>query len=188
MKFELFVVFLTVALTCAAQTPPAPLSAKPAPATFPVIKLGGITISGSLRSRVEGFDWFQPSSGDNSYAYSGNLFRLSLAQRKETWDWNAEFGVPFILGLPANPLAPAPQGALGFGANYLTSNDRNQNTAMIFPKQLYIRITQFGGSKAHMLKLGRFEFLDGSEVAPANATLANLKANRINQRLIGAFQ
>jgi len=189
MKFKLFVLTITAALTCAAQAPPpAPLSAKPAPATLPVIKFHGITISGSLRSRIEGWDWFQPSSGDNSYAYSGNLFRLSLAQRKETWDWNAEFGVPFILGLPANPVAPAPQAALGFGANYLTSNDRNQNTAMIFPKQLYIRITQFGGSKAHMLKLGRFEFLDGSESAPANATLANLKANRINQRLIGAFQ
>jgi len=36
--------------------------------------------------------------------------------------------------------------------------------------------------------VGRFEFLDGSETAPGNATLANLKANRINQRLIGAFQ
>jgi len=81
MKLRLFAVLFAIALTCAAQTPPAAAvantSSKPAPATLPVIKLGGITISGSLRSRIEGFDWFQPSTGDNSYAYSGNLFRLN---------------------------------------------------------------------------------------------------------------
>ena len=73
------------------------------------------------------------------------------------------------------------------GANYLTSNDRNQNTAMIFPKQLYFRITQFGNSKASALKVGRFEFNDGTELAPKNASLAAVKRDRVNQRLIGTF-
>src|SRR5204863_4050084 len=132
------------------------------------IKLGSITFSGSLRSRVEGFDWFTPSSGDNAYAYSGNLLRFGFSQRRETWDWNAEFAVPFLLGLPANPVAPGTQGALGLGANYLTSNNREQNTAMIFPKQLYVRFTSLGGSRAHMLKVGRFDFSDGGEVTPKN--------------------
>lgn len=188
MRITIFAAALAVSLSCFAQTPPAAAVAKPAPATLPVIRLGSITLSGNLRTRVEGFDWFQPTSGDNTYAYSGNLLRIGLSQRKETFDWNAEFAVPFILGLPANPTGPGAQGALGVGGNYFVANGRKQNIAGIFPKQMYIRFTQIGGSKAHTLKVGRFEFLDGSETAPANATLANLKANRVNQRLIGAFQ
>lgn len=156
-------------------------------ATPEPIKVGGITVSGSIRSRLYGWDWFQPDSGDNSYAYTGNILRVGLSQNHEAWDWNAEFAVPFLLGLPANPVAPGTQGALGLGANYLTSNDRQQNTAMIFPKQVYVRFTSLGGSRAHMLKLGRFDFSDGSEVTPRNATLAALKRDRINQRLLGGF-
>jgi hypothetical protein len=58
---------------------------------------------------------------------------------------------------------------------------------MIFPKQLYVRLDGFGGNKAHTLQIGRFEFLDGSEVLPKNATLATLKRDRVFQRLIGNF-
>jgi hypothetical protein len=154
---------------------------------FDPIKIGGVTVTGSLRSRVYGWDWFQPDSGDNAYAYTGNILRIGLSQSREGWDWNAEFAVPFLLGLPANPVAPGTQGALGLGANYLTSNNRQQNTAMIFPKQLYIRFTSLGGSNAHMLKIGRFDFSDGGEVTPKDATLAALKRDRINMRLIGGF-
>ena len=53
---------------------------------------------------------------------------------------------------------------------------------MLFPKQLYVRFTQLGGSRAHTLKLGRFEFSDGSETTPKNASLAAIKRDRINQR------
>jgi len=34
--------------------------------------------------------------------YSGNLLRLGFSQNRDTWDWNAEFAVPFFLGLPTN--------------------------------------------------------------------------------------
>jgi hypothetical protein len=155
--------------------------------SFDPIKIGGITVSGSLRSRVYGWDWFQPDSGDNAYAYTGNILRIGLSQAREGWDWSAEFAVPFLLGLPANAIGPGTQGPLGLGANYFTSNDRQQNTAMIFPKQLYLRFTNLGGSRAHMLKIGRFDFSDGGEVTPSNATLGALKRDRINQRLLGGF-
>ena len=182
MRLNLLV-FLGLGAIGAAQT----VSAPPVPAAPKPLKLGSIVFSGSLRARVETWDWFQPSSGDNTYGYSGNILRFGFSQNRETWDWNAEFAVPFLLGLPENPIAPGAQGALGFGANYLTANDRNRNTAMLFPKQLYVRITQFGGSKAHSLKLGRFEFQDGSELEPKNASLAAIKRDRINQRLLGPF-
>jgi hypothetical protein len=52
---------------------------------------------------------------------------------------------------------------------------------------LYVRFDRLGGDQRQTLKLGRFEFLDGSELAPRNATLAALKRDRIAQRLIGNF-
>src|SRR5580765_7010708 len=152
------------------------------------IKLGGVTVTGSSRSRAYGWDWFQPASGDNSYAYSGNLLRVGFSQSREKWDWNAEFAVPFILGLPASPTGTGPQqGALGFGSNYLAANSGSQNTAMLFPKQVYIRFNGLAGVKAQSLQIGRFEFNDGSEIAPKNATLAAVKRDRVTQRLIGTF-
>src|ERR1700681_4242742 len=69
------------------------------PVTSAPVKLGEVTFSGSLRARLYDWDWFQPASGNNSYAYSGNLLRLAISQKWDRWDWNAEFGVPFLLGL-----------------------------------------------------------------------------------------
>jgi len=158
-----------------------------APAAQP-FKIGGITVSGSLRSRLYFWDWFKPTAGDNRYQYSGNLLRLGFSQSRDSWDWNAEFAVPFLLGLPANPTGTGPQqGGLGFGANYLSANGGSRNTAMIFPKQLFFRLDGIGGNKSHSLQIGRFEFLDGSEAAPKNTTVAALKRERVFQRLIGTF-
>ncbi len=152
------------------------------------IKLGNVTVTGSLRSRLYIWDWFQPTAGDNSYAYSGNIFRISFSQSRDKWDWNAEFAAPFVLGLPASPTGTGPQqGALGFGSNYLSANSGSRNTAMFFPKQLFLRFTGLAGVKGQSLKIGRFEFMDGSEIAPKNATLAAVKRDRVNQRLIGNF-
>ena len=167
---------------------PAPQAVTSAPAAPPApFRFGSVVFNASIRSRVEAWDWFTPDSGEKTYGYSGNLLRFGFSQNRESWDWNAEFAAPFLLGLPTNPIGPGTQGALGLGANYLTANDRNQNTAMIFPKQIYLRFTQFGGSKSHQLKIGRFEFLDGSEATPRNAALATVKAGRVNQRLLGNF-
>ena len=73
--------------------PPAPA----APDASGPIKLGSLTFTGSLRSRVYFWDWFQPTAGNNNYQYSGNTFRIGLSQNRDTWDWNAEFdtGVDF---------------------------------------------------------------------------------------------
>jgi hypothetical protein len=178
MRLALSVFILIGAAALHAQTPD-----QPAQANF-----GRVTVSGSLRSRVYFWDWFEPTSGNNTYQYSGNIFRIGLSQKHDWWDWNAEFAVPFLLGMPANATGTGPQqGALGLGANYVSANGGSQNTAMIFPKQLYWRFDGFGGSHSHTLQLGRFEFLDGSEVTPRNSTLAALKRDRVFQRLIGTF-
>lgn len=166
--------FLIASVTAFAQVTPATL------------KLGDVVVSGSFRTRAYGWDWFQPASGDNSYAYSGNVLRVNFAQKKDRWEWNAELAAPILLGLPDNATASAPQGALGFGSNYYTANG-TRNTASVFAKQAYVRFKGIGSSTASSLQVGRFEFNDGSELAPKNATLATIKRDRISQRLIGSF-
>jgi hypothetical protein len=151
------------------------------------IHLGDVTVTGSLRSRLYVWDWFQVPTFENQYAYSGNLLRLNFAEKRNGWDWDAEFAVPFLLGLPASATAPAPQGALGLGSNYYTANSNSQYAAMLFPKQLYVRFDGLGGKKGQTVQVGRFTFLDGSELVPKNATLAAVKRDRIAQRLIGDF-
>jgi len=58
---------------------------------------------------------------------------------------------------------------------------------MLFTKQGYIRFNELGGTAGQSLKLGRMEFIDGTEVTPKDATLAALKRDRIAHRLIGNF-
>ena len=150
------------------------------------INLGPVTVTGSLRSRLYVWNWFKPAAGENQYQYSGNLFRVNLAETLQKWDWDAEFAVPFLLGLPSHATDAAPQGALGLGSNYYSANGESNNTAMIFPKQLYLRLHGLG-SEASKLQIGRFLFSDGGEIAPEDATLATLKRDRVSQRLLGDF-
>ena len=151
------------------------------------LKLGDVTMTGTLRTRLYVWDWFQPTSGNNEYAYSGDILRLNFAEKLRGWDWDAELAVPFLLGMPTNATAAAPQGALGLGANYYSANGNNQYSAMVFAKQLYARFKGLGASEANSLQVGRFEFNDGTELTPKNATLATLKRDRVSQRLIGTF-
>ena len=169
------------------SAPSAPAPQPAAPAAPRPIKIGNVTVQGSFRTRYEGWVSFQGDSGDNSYGYSGNLLRLSFLQSQKSFDWQLEFALPFLLGLPDNAVAAGTQGQLGMGASYFISNNRSQYSAMPFAKQGFLRFRRLGGSAAQSLRIGRFEFLDGSETTPKNATLAPLKRDRIVQRLIGNF-
>ena len=130
------------------------------------------------------WDWFQGVPGtNNSYPYSGNLFRFSFSESLESFDWQLEFSVPVLLGLPNNAVAPGAQGQLGLGAAYYVANNKSQYSAMIFAKQGFVRFR----NNRQSLKMGRFEYLDGSEVTPKDSTLADLKRDRVSARLIGNF-
>src|ERR1041385_1461752 len=162
-----------------------PAAAQDAPAP---IKFGDVIVTGSLRSRAYFWNWFEPAAGDNTYQYSASLLRVSVSQNRGSWDWNAEFAAPLLFGLPSRATGTGPQqGALGLGANDFAANSGHNNAAMIFLKQGYVRFDGLGGDKRQTLKLGRFEFMDGSELAPKNSTLATLKRDRVAQRLIGNF-
>lgn len=141
-----------------------------------------VKVSGSFRSRLEVWDWFD-APGNDRYAFSGNILRVSFTQNFEKYDWQVELAAPFLLGLPQDSIAPGAQGQLGLGANYYAANDRNRNAIMVFPKQAFLRL-KFGSQS---LRVGRFEFSDGAETAPKDPTLAWVKRERVSQRLLGPF-
>ena len=149
------------------------------------LKIGSLTVSGSLKARVENWDWFDTNAADDSYTYGGIVLRLGVGQNKEKFEWFLEGEGPVLIGLPDNAIAPAPQGQLGLGATYFAANGR-RNTSAIF-KQGYVRFKGLFGNAGNSLKLGRFEFGDGLETMPADPTLASLKQTRVAQRLIGPF-
>jgi hypothetical protein len=172
----------------AAMTPSTSSSApaatqKPGPSP---VKIGGVTVFGSLRLRAESWDWFDPDPAYNdSYTFGAAVLRLGLGQRQEKYEWQIEGEFPALIRAPSRAVAPAPQGQLGLGASYFAASGRQDATAIF--KQGFIRFIGAFGDKASSLKLGRFEFNDGLEVIPANPTLAVIKRDHISQRLIGSF-
>lgn len=146
------------------------------------IQIGPVTFSGSIRTRVESWDWFG-GKGQNTYTFSDTLVQFAFSQTSTHFDWKIDFAAPILLGLPRNAAPPAPYGQLGIGGTYYVANSFNQNAAMLFPKEAYVRFKD-GHSR---LQLGRYEFADGGEVTPSDPTLAADKRERISQRLIGIF-
>ncbi|HYM12922.1 MAG TPA: alginate export family protein [Bryobacterales bacterium] len=143
-----------------------------------------LQFSGSWRLRVEGWSWFEGNAGNSDYAFPHSLLRLAIRQEGKWFEWQVELAQAAILGLPADALAPAPQGQLGLGGTYLAANGARQNNASAFVKQAYLR---FKALEHASVRLGRFEYFDGAEIAPKDATLAALVQTRIAQRLIGNF-
>ncbi|MBI2185984.1 MAG: alginate export family protein [Acidobacteria bacterium] len=148
--------------------------------------MGDIVVAGSLRTRAEAWNWFE-GRADDSYIYPGSIARIGLSQKKARVDWQLEFAVPFLLGLPDDAIAPGSQGQLGLGATYFAANNNRTNVAELFVKQASVRFTGLGGVAGQSLKAGRMEFIDGTEVTPGNGTLAAVKRDRIAHRLLGNF-
>lgn len=166
---------------------PASTDSKPATPQSPQRrkKTGGITFSGSLRLRVENYGWFETPNFVDDYTFGAATLRLSLGQQKEKYDWQVEGEFPVLFNLPERAVAPAPQGQLGLGASYFAANGGQDASAVL--KQAYVRVKGIFGDKASALRAGRFEFVEGLETTPADATLAALKREHIAHRLVGHF-
>lgn len=149
------------------------------------LNIGGLTISGSLRGRMEDWSWFEAPPGQNDYIFGALLLRLSVSQKRERFDWLIEGLSPWLINLPTQAILPAPQGQLGLGATYYAAN-LNQDGSGVF-RQGYLRFKGIFGDSQSSFRFGRFEFSDGAEVKPSDPTLATLKKDRIEQRLIGPF-
>jgi hypothetical protein len=159
-----------------------PLHAQSATSGFESAEIGGVTVFGSLRVRVESWDWFGGNPGGR-YTYPGSLFRFGISHTQKARDWQVELALPIILGLPQEPAGAGPQ---GLGASYFTANG-GANAAMLFVKQAFARFKDFGAIDGQSLKVGRTEFFDGAEGSPRNATLAAVKRDRVASRRLANF-
>ena len=151
---------------------------------------GGITTTFAWRSRAESWRWFGAATepvADGRYDYLGTIVRGGIGGRRPGLAWTLEGAVPILLGLPDDAIAGAPRGQLGLGATYFAANDRSRNVVRAFVKQAYVRLGAAAGAGGHAVRLGRFEFAEGAELAPADPTIATLKSSRIAQRLVGPF-
>ncbi len=175
MKLALWLSVLSVFPVCAEE------AADTAPAKHK------LQVQGTLRTRLENWEWFTTPGGNDTYSYLGSYARFQFSQQFNRVDWVIEMNVPFLLGMPDNSQLAAPFSFLGVGGNYWSANKRETNAAMIFPRQANLRFKDIAGIKGQSLKIGRFDFADGSETTPKNAALAALKTARINMRMLGNF-
>jgi len=172
------VLFILPVVYAAGQAPAAP-SQPSAPAS------SGIAISVYERSRVENWQWFAAPPQSETYSYAESTLRIGVSQAARKFDWQLELSQPSVLWAPDDSISPVPaQGQMGLGATYYASNANNRNSAAGFLKQGYFRY-HFGEDRN--IRIGRFEFFEGSETKPQNANLAWLQTNRIAQRLVGNF-
>ncbi len=157
---------------------------KKGPAPLPKHKIGPFEISINWRTRAEGWNWFEGPTGNSDYPFWDSLLRIGVGQTRERIDWFAEMEQPSILGLPNDAVVAAPQGQLGLGGSYYAANLNQRNNASVFLKQAYVDFKHLGPAR---LKLGRFEYFDGTEVKAKDPTLATLVQTRIAHRLISNF-
>lgn len=142
-----------------------------------------VSVSIYDRTRINAWQWFAAPPESSTYGYVESLLRVGIAQHLHRWDWQLELAQPAVLDVPNDAVSPVTaQGQLGLGGTYYASNN-NTEPAAAFLKQGFLRFDGEGTS----LRMGRFEFFDGQEVQPANATIGWLQTNRIAQRLIGNF-
>jgi hypothetical protein len=150
------------------------------------LRWGPLTVSGSLRTRMEAWNWFD-GNGNSSYVFPHAILRLALGQQRQGVDWQIELAVPLLLGIPKGAIAGGAQGQLGLGGTYFAANGQHRNRIALFPSRAYVHFKQLAGSDGSSLRLGRFEFTEGTEVTPKDSSLAALKRMRIQHRLIGNF-
>ena len=151
--------------------------------SYKPLKIGSWTVSGELRGRGQGWNWFQGDTRTR-YAFGDTLLTLGLSQQIGKIGWKVEVAQPTLYNLPSNAFQPGTGFPLGLGAVYYSANGNERNVAGIFLKQAYLSIR--GIDRNHsVLSLGRFNFSDGQEKTPANKDLAWLKQERLAQRLIG---
>jgi len=127
-------------------------------------KLGPLDFTVNWRLRTEAWDWFDPPApGQDVYAFEHSLLRIGLGQKTEHLEWFLEGAQDAILDLPTAAVLAGRPGQLGLGGTYYAANGNGQNNANGFVRQAYIGFALPANGK---LRLGRFTFLDGAEVAP----------------------
>lgn len=167
---------------------PPPPEANPAPKPAAVAagqhKLGPLDVSLNWRVRMEAWDWFQPTTGQNAYAFEHSLLKIGIGQKSEAFEWLVEGAADAIVDLPPSAVQAGRLGQLGLGGTYFAANGGARNNVNGFAKQAYIGFSLPARAK---VRLGRLTFFDGAEAQPKDKSLATLVNTRVAQRLIGDF-
>jgi len=138
------------------------------------------------RIHPEAWQWFAAPPFTSSYAYAESLLRFGVAQRIRRWDWELEASQVALLDIPRDAISSdAAQSQLGFGGTFYAANNSQSNSAALFLKQAFVRYSFSKDDKR--VRIGRYEFFDGAETTPKNATVRWLQTYRVAQRLIGNF-
>lgn len=148
---------------------------------------GKISVEGEVAIRYEYWDWFQSSGSeaDNSYDYIFLRSRLGLEYENPALRAYIQVQNVNMLSLPENSLAAAPQGPLGIGAIYHLHN-RVDNPHSLIIRQAYIDFPDIFSSSV-TARIGRFDYVDGTEVMYDNPKVNQIKNIRLSERLIGPF-
>jgi len=146
-----------------------------------------VTFTLSDRARGEFVDWFRPPdgvapTGAERYAFFANQLRAGIRVDLPHVQLTLEAQDTRLANLPDDATLPPPHGALGPGALYFL-NTRDTSQGETFLKQGFVTLRRRGFTA----RIGRFEYRDGAETVPGNATLAFLKRVRISERLVGPF-
>ena len=183
LYFSIAVILLQVPAWTQASVQENDVDTSPTGSQYQPLRLGSLTVGGELRGRGQGWNWFLGDTRTR-YAFADTLLQLRVSQQIGKIGWKIELAQPSFYNLPNDAFQPGTGSPLGLGAVYYSANSNQQNVAGIFLKQAYISIR--GIDRNHsVLRLGRFNFSDGQEKAPADEDLAWLKEQRLAQRLIG---
>jgi hypothetical protein len=136
------------------------------------------------RLRQELWNWFNTPGFQDDYTFTGSTLRFGASRETPRTDLLLELSQVSLLNLPHRASAPIPQGQLGLGASYFDANGGQDAT--LFVKQAYWRGKGLG-ARGNSLRVGRFEFIDGTETVPKDPSLAYLKRERVAHRLLGNF-
>lgn len=148
-----------------------------------------LKISAAWRSRLEMWDFFQPSGAagsNNAYEFYGSDLKVNAAWNDDWFDAFVEGQAVLLANLPANATGTPAEGPFGTGATYRATNGNEGNDANVYLRQAFVKWKKLG-VRGLWLKGGRQSFSDGKEAIPADPTLAWLANTRIAERLIGPF-
>jgi hypothetical protein len=147
------------------------------------------------RARGELVSWFEPPPGTGrdgaeDYAFFANQLRFGGTLQVPHLTLVVEGQDVRLANLPDDASLPPPQGNLGPGALYFVHSpglDAETSQGETFLRQGYLMLADPPGLPGLSLTGGRFEYSEGLETMPADASLAWLKRSRIAERLVGPF-
>jgi len=156
------------------------------PAQTPNTSNSPVSINIYDRTRTDANDFYTDAPYTSTYPYVEQMLRLSVAQRIKHFDWQLELGQSDVFDVPTTAVSPvSAQGQLGLGGTYFAADGGNTLPAAASLRQGFLRY--HGEGPDTTLRVGRFEFFEGTETTPKDASLLWLQNNRIQQRLIGNF-